>query len=263
MESSPTPVEYEIQTNDTLGDIALRFDITVAALQAANPGLDPRALQPGQRLVIPSEFGVSNPPTRTVIPPELSLPPPTCYETPLDSLLCLGEVPNTLDNPLEQVVVTVNLLDAAGAALASATAEIEQAIIPPGGSAPYRALFDVDPNAVAGAVAALQRADDAEGVDERFTPLEARDAEVSIVDGRYAVAATLYNPGLATAQAVRVIVTLKDDAGQVIGYRVARVADSIAPDESLPVRLEIVAQTSVPEPEYTVYVEARRGEGEP
>jgi LysM repeat protein len=41
---------YEIQSGDTLGAIATRYDTTVDELLTLNPGLDPNALQPGERI---------------------------------------------------------------------------------------------------------------------------------------------------------------------------------------------------------------------
>jgi peptidoglycan endopeptidase LytF len=46
---------YTIQSGDTLFLIATRFDISVGALQTANPGLDPTRLVPGQRICIPGQ----------------------------------------------------------------------------------------------------------------------------------------------------------------------------------------------------------------
>jgi LysM repeat protein len=45
---------YTIQPGDTLFLIATRFDVSVGALQTANPGLDPTRLVPGQRICIPA-----------------------------------------------------------------------------------------------------------------------------------------------------------------------------------------------------------------
>ncbi len=50
---------YVVQLGDTLYDIALRFGLTVEALQAANAGLQPDALGVGQQLVIPGFEGVA------------------------------------------------------------------------------------------------------------------------------------------------------------------------------------------------------------
>jgi hypothetical protein len=53
--ASPTsPAEkYTIRSGDTLGQVAAQFGTTVDALRAANPGLDERALQIGQEILIP------------------------------------------------------------------------------------------------------------------------------------------------------------------------------------------------------------------
>jgi len=54
---SPTPtpefIIYRIQPNDTLAAIALRFGTSVEVLLAANPGINPNALQIGQEIRIP------------------------------------------------------------------------------------------------------------------------------------------------------------------------------------------------------------------
>ena len=44
---------YTIQVGDTLFELAQRFGTTVAAIIAANPGIDPTRLVPGQRICIP------------------------------------------------------------------------------------------------------------------------------------------------------------------------------------------------------------------
>ncbi|MGI6538793.1 MAG: LysM peptidoglycan-binding domain-containing protein [Caldicoprobacterales bacterium] len=44
---------YIIQAGDTFYSLAIRFNTTVAAIMAANPGVDPNRLQIGQRICIP------------------------------------------------------------------------------------------------------------------------------------------------------------------------------------------------------------------
>ena len=51
----PPGGKYTVRANDTLWDIATRYGMTVAQLTAANPGVNPAALRPGQALVIPSK----------------------------------------------------------------------------------------------------------------------------------------------------------------------------------------------------------------
>jgi len=55
-----------VQSGDTLVGIAKQYGVSVDALKAANPDVDPRTLRIGQRLVIPTG---GTPPTLTAAPP--------------------------------------------------------------------------------------------------------------------------------------------------------------------------------------------------
>ena len=49
------PIEYEIVAGDTLSAIAVEFDVTVEAILALNPGLEPDSIQIGQVILVPRE----------------------------------------------------------------------------------------------------------------------------------------------------------------------------------------------------------------
>ncbi len=74
------PVTYVVQRGDTLFEIALRFDVTVAALARANDIADPTLILPGQVLIIPV-------PGATVVASTESTPTwtPTVVSTPATS----------------------------------------------------------------------------------------------------------------------------------------------------------------------------------
>jgi len=59
-------VPYIIRAGDTYFAIAIRFNTTVAALIAANPGVDPNALMIGQRICIPGAAPPTECPAGTV-----------------------------------------------------------------------------------------------------------------------------------------------------------------------------------------------------
>lgn len=65
---TPTPVVYTVQRGDTPQRIADKFGISVDALLAANPGINPRALQIGQTLTIPPRQGANGEPLPTPTP---------------------------------------------------------------------------------------------------------------------------------------------------------------------------------------------------
>ena len=48
--TTPAAQYYEIQSGDTLGGIAAKYDTTVDQLLTLNPDVDPNALHPGDRI---------------------------------------------------------------------------------------------------------------------------------------------------------------------------------------------------------------------
>ncbi len=235
--AAPAALVYTVRPGDTLLGIALDFGLDVAALQAANPGVNPRGLQVGQQLIIP-------PPTPTPLPPTLPLPlePPLCYDTPTGALLCLGRVTNAGAAPVEHVRVQVQLWQGDATPLAAAEADVEQALIAPGGFAPYGVLI-ADPGAAYDYVTAvLLAADSAPQADQRFVQLSIEDEQAARSAGRYVVSAVLHNPTPHAAGPARLVLTLLDANGRVTGYRVTVTAEGIAPGARLPVRIEAVPQ---------------------
>jgi len=48
-----TPTDYTIASGDTFSSLALKFKVSARAIETANPGVDPKRLQVGQKIKIP------------------------------------------------------------------------------------------------------------------------------------------------------------------------------------------------------------------
>jgi hypothetical protein len=144
---------------------------------------------------------------------------PACYETPVASLICLGQVRNMLDVPVEQVVIAVLLLDRDGIPLAAEEAVLARSILPAKLAGPYRVLFEQIPAGYAGVYASVQSAKIAQdaGRDDADLTLESMTGEFAA--DQYQVTLTVHNNSLASAVQVSITVVLLDANAQVTGFR--------------------------------------------
>lgn len=252
---SPTPFTHTVQSGDTLLGIALRYNVDVAALRAANANQNLEVLQLNQVLIIPQAADApAFSPTPT--PQALVLPPPNCYPTRAGDLICLGRVENPLDTSVERVVIEARVLAQDGTIYSQTTA-IEQAAIPASSFAPYRALFDFPADDFESVTVDLLSADAVQEIEARFIALDIEDDTGTWQDGRFVVTATLTSSQ--PAEVVRAVITLQNAADQVIGYRVVALGGvPIEAGARLPLQVEITPQTDSAEtPRYSIYVEAR------
>jgi len=233
--SSPAPSEYIVQAGDTLAEIAAQFHLSVEALQNANAGAS--TLVPGQTLLIPTSL-------------PLLVHPPTCYQTRPRNLLCLGRVDNPLPFPVEGVALNVKLLQADGTVYLSEPSTVEQSVIPSGSFAPYQATFEADERDYASADASLVNAETS--APNRFVMLLIQDVKGQNSDGRMVISAVIYNPGTQNAELLRAFVTLMDNLGRVIGYRVVTFDPGMILEAGahFPFDIEVTPQVSDPSPDY-------------
>jgi LysM repeat protein len=114
---TPTPVTYQVGKDDTMGVIAYRFGISVAALETANPSVNPRAMGEGLVLVIPATplpQGMPSPTPLTPTPLPYSAGEVQCYPTAGGGLWCFMLVKNEQADGLENVTGKIVLSPADG-----------------------------------------------------------------------------------------------------------------------------------------------------
>lgn len=222
--TTPTPVVHVVQQGDTLQAIAFDFGVSVEALQRVNAIENPQFLQVGQRLVIPVDEESGQ------IAPGLLLPTPTphpvqiqgvaFYQTPVGSLLGLGEVVNTTAITLTNVQVEVTLLSDASRPLLETDAFISMDLLPPGTRSPFKALFVTPPPGWANYQVNIIRGQEAGALASAYVPVSVLEAEGGPEGPQFEVSGTIANASAdRVAESVDVFVTTYAADGTVTGFR--------------------------------------------
>jgi LysM repeat protein len=139
---SPTPYIYVVVKNDTFFSIALHFNISLQALEAANPDVNARFLIPGTQLLIPFGDQISLAtafPTLTPVAAQVGAP--QCYSTAAGELWCFLLVVNDSDQAMENLSGAVQLVSASGDLLALVEAVAPLDVLPAGSQMPLVAFF--------------------------------------------------------------------------------------------------------------------------
>jgi LysM repeat protein len=216
---TPTPFFYTVVRGDTLGAIAQRFGVTLEALMAANPGVQPTALSVGTKLTIPTGDPVSGEPTPT--PASLPVLQARCWPEANGGLWCFALLRNEYGETLENLSAQFTLLDPGGDELASQTAYGMLDILPPGESLPLAAHFPGPVEAGAQPRVQLLTAIRLLPGDTRYLPVLLENTLVDVsASGRTAqVSGRVVLTGAGSAGTLWVLATAYDASGQVIGVR--------------------------------------------
>ncbi len=192
-------------------------------------------------------------------PPVVAFEGLRCYAMPGAQSMCLGSVKNLLDTALEQVAISVQVQadDDQETVLRSQTIRLDQAVLPPHASAPYRVLWNVaiaaDERVNVRLERALPVADPA-----RFARVRVVSAEGRMREGRYALSAVIMNDDVVDAVDVRAVLMLRASDGAVAGYRVAQVSERLPPGAQASVEIEMIPHQMRGDLRPSLHVEALR-----
>lgn len=245
---TPTPVIYVIQAGDTLLKIATQFNVSTEAVQEANGILDPRFLQIGQALIIPSAAqDAEAQPSPTPTPLPLDVEALNFLETKQGTLWCLGAVRNPGSVPLSEVVVEVSLFDANGVLLAQKAAYTQLDVLLPGSSAPFAMLFETPPQSFAQYQAVPVSGVPLTGDTRYYFDLEPFDLRGSPEGlATYRITGQLRNTGPVDTEAIRLVAVAYNNDNDVLAQRQANMAvNLLRAGAAAPFELELIIPAGI------------------
>jgi hypothetical protein len=231
---TPTLFLYTVVLGDTLGAIADRFDISLEALMAANPGIQPTALTVGTELIIPTGSGQPSEPTPT--PASALVRQAQCWPETSGGLWCFALIQNECAETLENLSAQFTLLDENGEELASQIAYAPLNILPPGASMPLGVHFPAPVDSQAAPRVQVLTAIRLLPGDARYLPVMLENTLVNVsADGR---SAQISGRAMLTvldghANTLWVLAIAYDEAGNLVGFRRWEADATLAGGESV------------------------------
>ena len=219
---SPTPFVYTVKSGDTMGQLAEKFNVSLYALMAANPNVDPNSMSVGQTLKIPS-ISQNSPGASTPTPVPFPVKQIACYPTADRGMWCFVLIDNNSTNFIEDVTAQITLLDVNGKSIASQTATLPLDILSPNSSMPLTTYFAPEIPLNARPQAQILTAIQIQPNDPRYLPASLQKTSVQVdasgltaqLTGQVVLAASSSGP----AKLIWVVATAYDEAGGVVGVR--------------------------------------------
>ena len=233
---SATPFKHVVAQNETLLGIAALYGVSLDALLAVNPNLDPFLLSIGQELLIPGPEGTpigALIPTTTPIP--LALTPPTCYPRASGGAWCIAGIHNPTALDLENLLVEMRLHDSSGAVIQAAQVFSPLNRLPAGGTMPVAAAFPEEASDGVSASALVLSVIPAREVEARYAEPEIeRTTDLRQEGGlSWLIGGTIEGvPTGAEENRTLILLTGYDDADRVVGYAVWEADPPLDPGEA-------------------------------
>lgn len=220
-----TPRVHTIKRGDTLGTIAYLYHVTVAALLAANPTVNPNLLVVGSTLVVPASSQAPTLPAGALpspTPVPVTLSPVNCQRAADGGAWCFVLARNQTGGDLEGLSALIRMADGDGNITGEQVAAPPLNILPDGGILPLSAYFPGPVPRPFQASAELLTSLPLPAGDDRYLPARADGIQVNLQpDGlSAAVRGTVHlKNAKAAAGRVWVAAVALDSSGQPLGVR--------------------------------------------
>jgi len=230
---SPTPVTHIVQRGETLIGIAVKYGVSLDALQRANPTVSAQFLSIGAALVIPASdetaaIRAAGAPT----PLPVSFGEPACYPQATGALVCLVAARNPGAIALEAVSARVTLAGADGLPLAEAVAAPTLGVLRPGSAMPLVARFAPPLVGYAAVGVTPLTAFPLAAEAGRLVPLTVQVEEVSSTARLWTARGRVSNASGRVAARVRLTLVLWTEAGAVVGVQQMDLSEPLAAGEA-------------------------------
>ena len=221
---SATPRTHTIKKGETVSGIALLYGVTIDAILAANPNLNPNLMVVGATLVVPASQGTSVPggDLATATPLPLRLDGVHCAAVQDGGAWCFVLAHNPQKSGVESVSVVIRIADENGQGMQSQVAYAMLNLLPGMGTLPLAVYFPAPVPKTIQASAELLTALPVNTADKRYLTASLSGVKTNIQpDGlSAAVKGTIsLDKSSARAQTVWVLLIAYDASGQVIGLR--------------------------------------------
>jgi SLAP domain-containing protein len=220
-----------VKSGDTLGQLAQKFNVSLSALMAANPNVDPNSMSVGQTLKIPSQSSTS---ASTPTPVPFPVKQIACYPTADRGMWCFVLINNNSSNPIEDVTAQITLLDANGKSIASQTATLPLDILAPNSSMPLTTYFAPDIPLNAKPQVQILTAIQIQPNDPRYLPATLQNTSFKVDSSGLTAQVNGQVVSSGNAKLIWVMATAYDESGNIIGVRRWESASALSAGSSLP-----------------------------
>ncbi|HWQ45642.1 MAG TPA: LysM domain-containing protein [Longilinea sp.] len=257
---TPTPRMHDVVAGESFSVIAFNYGVSITALQAANPDINPSVITVGMTLVIPppSQENSGDQYIPSPTPVSVNLSEPDCYPSQDGGVWCFVLVHNDQATAVENIQVQILLAGTDQADVASQTALSPLNVLPAGQSIALSAYFPTPAPRTFEAQANLVVSLPVPAGDTRYLAAIVNDLQVTFtnaVTAQVSGAITLENPQ-AAANLIWVAATAYDVNGRVVGVHRWESTSALATGQSLPFSMQVYS-AGAPVDDVEVLVEAQ------